>query len=167
MTEHDRTGYDVALRIARQVASAPSNPVAPKKRRRPRATSVEYSGSGADARDPQTLQASLGQLIEAKGWQNQMGVRQFVQAWPQVVGATNAKNSWPEEFRDGVLVVRATSTAWATQLRKFSPMIVRKINETVGQGSCSRVDIKGPTAPSWKHGKLSVRDGRGPRDTYG
>ena len=31
----------------------------------------------------------------------------------------------------------------------------------------TRVEIKGPAAPSWKHGRRSVRDGRGPRDTYG
>ena len=27
--------------------------------------------------------------------------------------------------------------------------------------------VLGPDAPSWKKGRLSVRDGRGPRDTYG
>jgi predicted nucleic acid-binding Zn ribbon protein len=29
------------------------------------------------------------------------------------------------------------------------------------------LDVLGPHAPSWRHGTRSVRDGRGPRDTYG
>lgn len=164
---HDRMGYQLALRIAHQVAaiSPPTTPV--KKRRKRRRTAVEYSGSGHDPRDPQPLASGLAQLVDKHGWQHQLGVRRFIAAWPEVVGATNAENSWPESYRDGVLTVRTKSTAWATQLRKFAPIIVKRINETVGQGSCTRIDIKGPTPPSWKHGKRSVRDGRGPRDTYG
>ena len=34
-------------------------------------------------------------------------------------------------------------------------------------GEEARITILGPAAPSWKHGPRSVRDGRGPRDTYG
>jgi hypothetical protein len=29
------------------------------------------------------------------------------------------------------------------------------------------LDVQGPRGPSWKKGRLSSRDGRGPRDTYG
>ncbi|MET1004164.1 MAG: DUF721 domain-containing protein, partial [Propionibacteriaceae bacterium] len=40
-------------------------------------------------------------------------------------------------------------------------------NDKLGDGTVSRVTVLAPDAPSWKKGRLSVRDGRGPRDTYG
>ena len=63
--------------------------------------------------------------------------------------------------------MRADSTAWATNLRLLAPSIVARLNEQLGEGTVLRIVVKGPDAPSWKHGRRSVRDGRGPRDTYG
>ena len=68
---------------------------------------------------------------------------------------------------DQVLLVRAESTTWATVLRQLAPQIVAKLNAELGEGSVVRIEVRGPAAPSWKHGIRSVRDGRGPRDTYG
>ena len=34
-------------------------------------------------------------------------------------------------------------------------------------GTVAVIDVQGPHTPSWKRGRRSVRDGRGPRDTYG
>ena len=63
--------------------------------------------------------------------------------------------------------VRATSTAWATQLKLLAPRIVAKLNEALGDGTVTRIDVRGPQAPSWKNGPRSIRGARGPRDTYG
>ena len=68
---------------------------------------------------------------------------------------------------DGRLVVRTDSTAWATQLRLLAPTIVRRLNEELGHGTVTVIDVQGPHLPTWKKGPRSVRDGRGPRDTYG
>ncbi|MDA7848425.1 DUF721 domain-containing protein, partial [bacterium] len=38
--------------------------------------------------------------------------------------------------------------------------------ERFPQAAITTLSIKGPGAPSWKHGPRSV-PGRGPRDTYG
>jgi predicted nucleic acid-binding Zn ribbon protein len=62
--------------------------------------------------------------------------------------------------------VAADSTAWATQLRLLAPSLVRRLAEDLGGETVRRVTVQGPSAPSWKRGKLRVR-GRGPRDTYG
>jgi predicted nucleic acid-binding Zn ribbon protein len=69
-------------------------------------------------------------------------------------------------YDQGVVVVRTDSTAWATQLRTIAPQIVAKLNEAVGEGSVTFVEVRGPDAPTWRHGKLRVK-GIGPRDTYG
>jgi predicted nucleic acid-binding Zn ribbon protein len=66
-----------------------------------------------------------------------------------------------------VLTVRTDSTAWASQVRLLAPNLVAKLNEQLGDGTVARVKVLGPDAPTWKKGRLSVRDGRGPRDTYG
>jgi predicted nucleic acid-binding Zn ribbon protein len=79
----------------------------------------------------------------------------------------NAQHSHPESYADGVLVVRAESSTWASALRSIAPNLVAELNSQLGDGIVRRIEVRGPTAPSWKHGPRSVRDGRGPRDTYG
>ena len=49
----------------------------------------------------------------------------------------------------------------------MAPQLVALLNDHLGDGTVTRVKILGPDAPSWKKGRCSVRDGRGPRDTYG
>jgi predicted nucleic acid-binding Zn ribbon protein len=63
--------------------------------------------------------------------------------------------------------VRTDSTAWATQMRWLAATVLRRLNEELGDGTVTLIDVKGPTGPTWKSGPRSVRDGRGPRDTYG
>jgi predicted nucleic acid-binding Zn ribbon protein len=45
--------------------------------------------------------------------------------------------------------------------------VVRRLNEELGHGTVTVIDVQGPHLPTWKKGPRSVRDGRGPRDTYG
>ena len=66
-----------------------------------------------------------------------------------------------------MLTVRTDSTAWAASLRTLAPQLVAILNEQLGDRTVTRIAVLGPDAPSWKKGRLSVRDGRGPRDTYG
>jgi predicted nucleic acid-binding Zn ribbon protein len=87
--------------------------------------------------------------------------------WPELVGAEVAAHSTPESFEEGRLVVRTDSTAWATQLTLLAPTVVRRLNEELGHGTVTVIDVQGPRGPSWRKGPRSVRDGRGPRDTYG
>ncbi|GAA2180281.1 hypothetical protein GCM10009785_10460 [Brooklawnia cerclae] len=168
-SDHDPLGLDVATRIAHDVAGILPAPrgVRPRRRRRSWDDTEQRSGSGPDSRDPQPLGRAFGRLVERKGWQTQLGLRQLLTAWSTLVGPTIAEHTQPEAFRDGVLLVRAESTAWATALRHMAPQLLAKLNHELGDGSVTRVEVHGPAAPSWKHGRLSVRDGRGPRDTYG
>jgi predicted nucleic acid-binding Zn ribbon protein len=84
-----------------------------------------------------------------------------------VVGADVAAHCRPESFEDGVLVVAAVSTAWATQVRLLAPALLRRLAEEVGEGTVTRVVVRGPTAPSWRRGLRVAPGGQGPRDTYG
>jgi predicted nucleic acid-binding Zn ribbon protein len=159
---HDvASGPDLAraalAQARKRVAAGPEKPV-----RGPRKPHVDR-GAG----DPQLFAAALEALVAQRGWTLPAAVVGVLDRWAEIVGADIAARTEPESFAEGVLVVRAASTAWATQLRLIAPDIVRLLNLELGHGSVTRIDIRGPAGPSWVRGPLRVRDGRGPRDTYG
>ncbi len=87
--------------------------------------------------------------------------------WAELVGDQIAAHTTPESFVEGTLRVRTSSTAWATQLRLLAPDLLRRLNAELGEATVTQIEVRGPQGPSWKRGPRSIRDGRGPRDTYG
>lgn len=125
-----------------------------------------WSGPGADDRDPQTLATAAAGLVRSRGWSQEIAAGAVLGRWNALVGADIAAHAQPEALVDGELLVRAESTAWATQLRMMQRQLLAAIAGSVGNGIVTRLTVRGPTAPSWKRGERRVR-GRGPRDTYG
>jgi predicted nucleic acid-binding Zn ribbon protein len=125
------------------------------------------SGSAPDDRDPQALDDTIDRLVNDRGWVTDVAVAGALARWDQIVGAQVAAHCRAERYADAELTVRADSTAWATQVRLLAPSLVKRLNEELGDGTVRRVTVVGPSAPSWRKGPRSVRDGRGPRDTYG
>jgi len=169
--EHDDAGLDLARSIARGLAgttrAAGRKNGAFRSGSRPRRTDAKSSGAHPDERDPQLLDSTIGRLIADQGWGTDVRVHGVFTRWDQIVGREVAQHCTPASFDDGRLVVKTDSTAWATQLRLLAPTVVRRLNEELGDGTVRVIDAVGPTGPSWKRGPRSVRDGRGPRDTYG
>ena len=162
--KHDPSGLELAQNVARSLGA--------QVRRRRRSGSARHvgpqiSGARADDRDPKLLADAVERLVETKGWTTEINVRTLLARWGLLVGATNAAHSHPEAYADTVLTVRTDSTAWAAQLRYLAPQLVAMLNDQLGDGTVTRITVLGPDAPSWKKGRRSVRDGRGPRDTYG
>jgi predicted nucleic acid-binding Zn ribbon protein len=168
--EHDETGLDLARSIARGLAgtrrTAKRRPAPRRGGRRP-ATDPTASGAHPDDRDPQLLDSTIGRLIADQGWGTDVRVHGVFSRWDHLVGREVAQHCRPESFRDGTLVVRTDSTAWATQMKLLAPTALRRLNEELGDGTVTLVEVLGPHLPSWKKGPRSMRDGRGPRDTYG
>ena len=159
-------GLDLARAQTR--ATAGSTPAARRRRqRRPAAQETTVRGAHPDDRDPQLLGAMVDKLVGDQGWELELRVRGVFARWPELVGDEVAAHSTPETFTDGKLVVRTDSTAWATQLKLLTPTVLRRLNEDLGDGTVTVLEVLGPHGPSWKKGRLSSRDGRGPRDTYG
>lgn len=161
--DHDPTGLDLASRIAQAAASGGAPRPTPKKKRTTRLTAQRRSGS----RDLTPLGDAVGNLIDQRGWRRGVDLKAVLANWPSLVGQANADHSTPEAYIDKVLTIRADSTAWATSLRLLAPQLVAKLNAALGDGTVARIEVLGPSAPNWKHGLRVVRDGRGPRDTYG
>jgi hypothetical protein len=125
------------------------------------------SGAHPDARDPQSLDSTLGRLVGERGWEQPVAVGGAFGRWDVVVGPELAGHCAPETLKDGTLVVRAESTAWATQVRLLTSHLVRRLDEELGHGVVTKVVVRGPQGPSWRKGGRSSPGGRGPRDTYG
>lgn len=105
-------------------------------------------------------------MVRRQGWEEPLQTQSVFARWAELVGPEVGDHSTPESLTDGRLVLRAGSTAWATQLRLLAPSLVRRLNQELGHGTVTVIDVLGPQGPTWKKGPRSV-GGRGPRDTYG
>ncbi|MCL8026723.1 DciA family protein [Nocardioides sp. BSK12Z-3] len=161
---HDDAGLDLARRIARATAAGGLPPDKRSRRRRPRGDAPRKARG--DDRDPQLLEGSLSRLVADHGWALDLRVHGVFARWPDLVGEEIAGHCTPESFTEGRLLVRTDSTAWATQLKLLAPRVLARLNEELGPGTVTFLDVQGPHAPSWTKGPRRVK-GRGPRDTYG
>lgn len=127
-----------------------------------------YSGSRPDPRDPQGIESVLKKVLGNLGWNAGMSTGRVLDEWDDIVGERLAVHCRPVSFEDGVLVVSASSSAWASQLRMLTPQLITTIEERVGAHVISELKVTGPAAAerSWKKGRRTVT-WRGPRDTYG
>jgi len=167
------SGIDLAramLARARADAKAKSGGRSARRQRDRRtataAAATRRSGAGPDERDPQPVGQALERLVTERGWQTARAVGGVEGRWGHIVGSELAGHCQPESFDEGVLTVRADSTAWATQVRLLAGTVLARLNADLGAATVTSLRVLGPTGPSWQKGRLSVK-GRGPRDTYG
>jgi predicted nucleic acid-binding Zn ribbon protein len=126
----------------------------------------DLAGAVRDGRDPSLLGDQLDRLMLDRGWNVDVAVGSVMGRWPSIVGNEVADHCIPVTFRDGVLTLRADSTAWATQLRLMSSSILSRLETEVGKDTVTELRVQGPSAPSWIRGPRRST-GPGPRDTYG
>lgn len=156
-----------ALARARAAAAARGlRPGSAPTRRRARPQEQAYSSSTRDGRDPALLGEQIDRLMLDRGWRVDVSAGAVMGRWAAIVGPEVAQHATPVAFDDGELLVRADSTAWATELRLQSQALLARLEEEAGKGVVVGLRIVGPSAPSWRKGPRRVT-GRGPRDTYG
>lgn len=157
---------DAARRmLARARAGARNAPV----RRSAKVTPQQRSSARPDGRDPQTARSVLDAWLHDSGYSEALAAGGIHAHWVGIVGPDIAAHVTCEtnETNEGrVLILRADSTAWATQVRLLLPDIRRRIEEVVGQPVTDPIRVVGPTPPKRPMGPRRVA-GRGPRDTYG
>jgi predicted nucleic acid-binding Zn ribbon protein len=127
-----------------------------------------YSAPGPDlASDPQRIGPLLAGYVEERGWERPLAEARVFAEWSALVGPDVAAHCAPQTLTDGELRISAESTAWATQLRMLGATLLARLVAELGPEIVTKLSITGPVGPSWKHGSRSVRNARGPRDTYG
>lgn len=153
-----KTGIELAREaLAQAKADARERGAQPGQGRRKRGRSARPARRGGD---PTAFGPAIRELMAARGWEERAAVGGVFGRWPQIVGPELAEHTVPQTFEDGVLVVAADSTNWATQLRLLAATLVRRLNEELGHGTVQRVKVVGPSAGPRVGGRLRVTGGR-------
>lgn len=117
--------------------------------------------------DPQPISDVLSNLIQEREWQSGIAEGNLFANWNKLVGSEIAEHSEPISILDGVLTIRTSSTAWATQLNLISSDVLATLQASEPGALVEKLSIIGPQGPSWKRGIRTIRGAKGPRDTYG
>jgi predicted nucleic acid-binding Zn ribbon protein len=117
--------------------------------------------------DPQTLSNVLKDVVTQRDWTQGIAEGTLFSDWQEIVGDDVALHATPITIVDGKLTIQTTSTAWATQLRLIQSQLLKTISSTTPGALVEELIIIGPHTPSWKKGLRTIRNARGPRDTYG
>lgn len=149
-----------AMRVAARALGRARSSGARSSQHRPRGKTTGSS------RDPELVGAAVSEFLTEQGWQGSTAMAQLAESWAEIVGPEVAAHVAVESWTEGDLVLRADSTAWATQVRLLSDSLKRQVSQAVGEDLVRTITVKGPDAPSWRAGPRVVK-GRGPRDTYG
>ena len=68
------------------------------------------------------------------------GMVKIVEAWPDAVGATIARNAWPARVaRDGTLHVATSSASWAFELAQLEPDVLKRLREATGKDAPAKL----------------------------
>ncbi|MFI7423638.1 DUF721 domain-containing protein [Nonomuraea sp. NPDC049684] len=140
---------------------------AAKRGQLPRREPRRKAGPRREAGDPQLFGRAIADLLADRGWERSAAVGAVFGRWKEIVGPDLAAHTRPESFDDGEVLIAADSTAWATQVRLLARTLIRRLNEELGDGSVTKVKVRGPQNAPRPTGGLRVTGSRGPGDTYG
>jgi len=145
--------------------------ISPQTARRRKDAKREASGGGSPmpfgtGRDPRAMSDNVTALLRRMGWTENIEVAGVTARWREVIGDQIADHCEPVSFEAGVLLLRASSSAWATQMQLMSGQVRHRLNEEFGREVVKELQFIGPSDRHWVKGPRRVK-GRGPRDTYG
>jgi hypothetical protein len=68
------------------------------------------------------------------------GMVRIVEAWPDAVGATIARNAWPARVaRDGTLHVATSSASWAFELAQLEADVLMRLRAATGKDAPTKL----------------------------
>lgn len=94
-----------------------------------------------DPSRPSPLDALLSTVVEQRGWRERLRGARVHGAWEEIAGPELARHSQPVRLHGGVLVLRAASPAWATQVRYLGAELVERANAVLGPGQVQRITV--------------------------
>lgn len=90
---------------------------------------------------PEPVGELLGAFLERQGWAERLKGARMHDRWAEVVGPELARRCEPVRVAGGVLVVRAESQAWATQLKYMTRQLATQVEHHLGTGPIEQVRI--------------------------
>lgn len=91
--------------------------------------------------DDHGLGSILDQLVARRPLRGGMALGVLARRWQDVVGERLARECSPAALDAGVLFVRASSQAWAAQIRFLSGQVRERAEEVVGEGRVAAVRV--------------------------
>lgn len=83
--------------------------------------------------EPVDIKSLLATIASKWGMENPMEVASLFNSWEKIVGPDIASKCRPSSLKDGVLKVRTSSPAWASQFRYLGPELIRRVNGELGK----------------------------------
>jgi predicted nucleic acid-binding Zn ribbon protein len=133
----------------------------------PTAKNISQREINSNPTDPQLISDVLQNLIQDREWQSGIAEGNLFANWRNIVGAEIAEHTEPIAILEGVLTIRTSSTAWATQLNLISNDVLASLQASAPGALVEKLSIIGPQGPNWKRGIRTIKGARGPRDTFG
>jgi predicted nucleic acid-binding Zn ribbon protein len=94
-----------------------------------------------EVRGPTRFGSELSSVVSGRGWGSRLEGAAIFGRWEEIVGAELARRCQPVRLAGGVLLVRAESAAWATQVGYLAHGIVTRTREVLGSGMVRTVKV--------------------------
>jgi predicted nucleic acid-binding Zn ribbon protein len=90
---------------------------------------------------PTALGSELSRLLRRSGWSERLAAAQLTAHWHDIVGADLVPHCEPVRLAGRILVVRAATPTWATQLRYLTLQLTERVEAVLGPGTVKDVRI--------------------------
>jgi predicted nucleic acid-binding Zn ribbon protein len=132
-------GADLARQaLAAARAAAKTRPTGPV--RKTRRTTQGGRGRGSD---PMGLGQVLERLKDQQGWESGINGGNLLEQWPTICPAELATTVQPVSYDpdQGLLALRPSSNAYATQIRLFERNLVKHLNDKLGKPAVRKIRV--------------------------
>jgi len=139
------SGRDLARQaLAAYKATARTQPTPAKKTRR---TTRPARGEG---RDPQGLGAIIERLTDEQGWTESVTGGSLIDQWPAIAPTELATTVQAVSYdaERGLLTLRPSTPAYATQIRLFQLALAKRLNTALGKPAVRAIRVLPPGAAS-------------------
>lgn len=89
--------------------------------------------------EPTPVRISIGEFAQKMGLDKPYETAQLFGRWVSIVGSDVAAKCQPVWLKQGVLSVRTTSAAWASELRYLAPELIRRVNSELGSSIVTQI----------------------------
>lgn len=90
---------------------------------------------------PRPLEALLSAAVSRRRWGARLEGARIHERWREIVGDQLGRHTEPVRLRGGVLVLRAESQAWATQVHYLGSELAARANAVLGPDQVTTVRV--------------------------
>ncbi len=93
-------------------------------------------------REYQPIDAVINEIVENFGLENEFLSEKIKQLWVEIVGENIAKNATISRFRDGILFIQCSSSAWRSELLLRKNKLTERFNQLLNANKIKNIIIK-------------------------